>query len=166
MNFWILMASESYEADLAIFLSLLQRFSGAVLADEEFRVVIERHAVDLPEIEMIGLQAAEGFFEHLESEAGVAAMGASFGHQENFVAAAFEAGTHPNFSLAAAIFPAVVEEGHSAVDCLMNDFNGSFLVGGVPKMVAAKAECGNFGVGAAELSERDGSVGTLGHCVT
>ncbi len=166
MNFWILMTSEPYEADLAVFLSLLQRFGGAVPTDEKFRVIIEGHAVDLPEIEMIGLQAAEGFFEHLEGEAGVAAVGAGLGHQKDFVAAALEAGAHPNFGFAPAVFPAVVEEGHPTVDRLMNDFNGGFLVGSVAKMVAAKAECRNFGVRATELSERDGSAGALGHFVT
>ncbi len=74
-------------------------------------------------------------------------MGTGFRHQKNFVAAAFEARAHPDFGFAAAIFPAVVEEGDSAIDGLMNDFDRGFFVRRFAEMVAAKAESGNFGVG-------------------
>ena len=52
--------------------------------------LFEADAVDLPEIEVIGLKAAEGLLEHLGGEGGVAAVGADLGHKEDLVAAAFE----------------------------------------------------------------------------
>jgi hypothetical protein len=39
----------------------------------------------------------------------------------------------------------------------MNDLNGSFRVGSFSEVMTAEAENRNFGVGAAELAERDGS---------
>jgi hypothetical protein len=113
--------------------------------------------MDLPKIEMIGLQTTQGFFKHEQGEAAVAPVGAGFGHEKNFVAAAFQACSHPDFGFAAAIFPTVVEKSDSAVDGLVNDLNGSFRVGSFSEVMTAEAENRNFGVGAAELAERDGS---------
>ena len=54
----ILVPGESDEAHFALLLRLAQRFGGAVRADEQFGIVIEADAVNLPQVEMIGLQAA------------------------------------------------------------------------------------------------------------
>jgi hypothetical protein len=93
-------------------------------------------------------------------------VGTSFRHQENFVAAAFQPRTHPDFGFAAAILPAVIEESYAAVDGLMNDFDCSFLIGSFAKVVASETESRNFGVRAAKLSHGDGSAGSLGHGVS
>jgi hypothetical protein len=119
--------------------------------------------MNLPEIEMVGLQAAERFFQHKQREAAIAAMGAGFGHQKNFIAQAFKAGPHPDFGFAATVFPAIVEERNAAIDRLMDDFNCGFNVGHAAEMVATQAEGGNLRVVASELSEGNGSGGSLGH---
>jgi hypothetical protein len=51
--------------------------------------------MDLPQIQVIRLKTSKGFFEHLKSEIGITTVRTSLGHQEDFVTAAFEAGTHP-----------------------------------------------------------------------
>jgi hypothetical protein len=152
MNFRILVAGESDEADFALFLRFLERLGGAIFSDEEVRIVIESHPVDLPEVKMIGLQAAQGFFEHLQGEGSVTTVRAGFRHQKNFVAAAFETGSHPDFGFSAAILPAIVVEGNASIDGLMNDLDRSFLVRSLAKMMASEAEGGNLNIGAAKLS--------------
>ena len=59
MNLGILVTGESEETHFAIFLGFFQGFGCAVFTDEEFGVVIESHSVNLPEVEMIGLQTAQ-----------------------------------------------------------------------------------------------------------
>ena len=89
MDGGIFVAGETDEADFALFLGLVERFGGAVGADKKFGIVVEADAVNLPEVEMIGLKAAQGLFEHLHGEGAFAAVGADFGHEEDFVAAVF-----------------------------------------------------------------------------
>jgi hypothetical protein len=54
--------------------------------------------------------------EHLKSQILVAPMSADFGHQEHAVALTSQAASHPNFGLAAMVFPTVVEEMDTSVD--------------------------------------------------
>jgi hypothetical protein len=119
--------------------------------------------VNLPQVEVIGLQTAQTFFEHLQCEAGIAAMGTSFGHQENFVAAAFQSDAHPDFGFSPAILPAVVKKGDPAIDCLVDDFDCGLLVWSFAQMMASEAQSRNPRVSAAKLSQRNGSARRLGH---
>src|SRR5579862_1746603 len=157
------MSGESDEANLAVFFSLGQRLGCSIRADKKFGIVVEAHAVDLPKIEMIGLQAAQRFFQHFESKRSVAPMRAGLGHQKNFVAASFQSCTHPEFGLAAPVLPAIVEKSDTAVDGLVDHFDCGLLIGRVAEMMASEAECRNFRISAAELSHGDGSGGRLRH---
>ncbi len=139
-----------------------ERFRGAIRADEQVRVVVPADSVDLPEIEMVGLQAAERLFEHFHGEARFAAVRADLGHQENFVAAALQALAHPVFGFAAMVFPAVVEEGDAAIDGFLDDSNRSGDVWRIAEMVAAKAERRNTDVVPAKRLHRNwGVVGSF-----
>ncbi|MGA2922087.1 MAG: hypothetical protein ABSE28_13325 [Candidatus Sulfotelmatobacter sp.] len=64
MNLGILMPGEPDEANFPVFLSFFQSLGCTALADEEFGIVIKGHTVDLPQIKAVGLQSAQGFFEH------------------------------------------------------------------------------------------------------
>jgi hypothetical protein len=44
-----------------------------------FGVVVESGAMNLPEVEAIGLQALQGLFQHLHGERSVATVSADFG---------------------------------------------------------------------------------------
>ncbi len=137
------MAGEAYEPYFALALSLRQRLGSASLADKKVRIVVERHAVNLPEIQVIGLQAAQRLVEHGERQILVASVRAYLGHQENAVTHAFESFAHPVFTLAAMILPAVVKEGDPGGDRILHQTYGRSLVFGVAQMMAAEPKCGN-----------------------
>jgi hypothetical protein len=122
----------------------LRRATGA---NEEVRVVLEDHAVSLPEVEVVGLQAVERLLEHLQSQRPIAAMRANPGHQENLVAFAAKRGAHPAFRLAAVVFPAVVKEGYAAIDGRVRDADGGLLVVGRAQVMSTEAKGRNADIG-------------------
>src|SRR5438105_15891649 len=85
VNRRIFMPGEAHKANLALFLGLLQRFRSSALANEKIRIIFKRHAVDLPKVEMIGLEPAQGLFEHAQRQFLVASMRAHLCHQEDTV---------------------------------------------------------------------------------
>ena len=88
MNVRVLVAGESNEPYLALFLGFAQGFCRPIWANEQLGIVVEANTVDLPEIKMVGLQTVQRLLQHLHGEIGVPAVSANLGHQENFVAAA------------------------------------------------------------------------------
>ena len=109
-------------------------------------IVIECHAVNLPEIEMIGLQPAQRLLEHFRGKCGIAAVCTDLRHQENLIAQAFEPLAHPVLGFAAVILPAVVEESDSAVDCLIANLDGGGLILCIAKMMPAQPKRGNLDI--------------------
>ncbi len=59
MDRGILVAGEPDESHHAVAFGFQKRFGGAIGPDEQVRVVLETDAVHLPEVEMIGAEAAE-----------------------------------------------------------------------------------------------------------
>jgi hypothetical protein len=57
----------------------VRRVVFAAGTNEHFGVVVESDAVNLPEVEAIGLQALQGLFQHLHGERSVATVSADFG---------------------------------------------------------------------------------------
>jgi hypothetical protein len=49
--------------------------------------------VDLPHIQVIGLQTGQRFFEHAHGDVFLPSVGADLGHHDRFVAFALERGT-------------------------------------------------------------------------
>ena len=87
--------------------------------------------MDLPKVQVIGLQAVQRFVEHAQRQRLVAAMGTYLSHQEHAVAYSFQAGAHPVFGLAAVILPTIVEESNASIYGLPDQAYGSGLIGGV-----------------------------------
>ncbi len=110
------MAGESDEAHFALFFRELQRFGRTTRPDEERRIVIERDAVDLPKVEVVGLEPPQGLFEHSHGEVLIAPVRANLGHKKDMIAEALERFAHPLFGFATMVLPAVVEEGDAAID--------------------------------------------------
>ena len=100
--------------------------------------------MNLPEVEVIGLEAAQGLVEHGGGEGSVASVSADLGHEEDLFATAFEAFAHPYFRLAAMVLPTVVKEADAAIDGLLNESDGGFFVGSVAEMMSTHAESGNL----------------------
>ena len=95
--------------------------------------------MNLPQIQVIGLQPPQRLLQHLHREILIAAVGADLGHQEHAVAPALQRFAHPVFGLAAMIFPAVVEEVDPAVDRLVDDPDRRLLVLRVAEVMSAEA---------------------------
>ena len=73
---------------LPCFFGFERGFGGAVGSEDHFGIVVVDDFVDLPEIEMIGLQPAQRFFQLLHGDVFAAAVGADLGHEERLVALA------------------------------------------------------------------------------
>ena len=164
MDAGIFVAGETGEAHFALFLGFAHGFSGAVWTDEQLGIVVEGDAVNLPEVEMVRLEATQRLFEHLHGEGGFAAVSADFSHEKNFVTPALKGAAHPGFGFAVVIFPAVVEKSDAAVDGFLDDASGGLKVFCRTEVVAAEAEGGDLLVVATQLAHGDGVVGSLGLC--
>ena len=153
MDLRIFVPGEADEAHLSLLLGFAQRLSRAVGADEQVGIVVEGDAVNLPEVEMIGLQPAQRLFQHLHRQSRLAAVGADLGHQEDLVATALQAFAHPDLRLAAVVLPAVVEEGDAAVDGLLHEANRCLLVGRVAQVMATHTQGRDLDVALSELAK-------------
>ena len=68
MNAGVFMAGESDEANLALLFGFGSASAAPPGADEQLGIVVEGDTVNLPEIEVIGLQPLERLLEHLHGE--------------------------------------------------------------------------------------------------
>lgn len=134
------MAGKTDVAHLAVFLGFCQRFGCSIGTNKKVGIVIESHAVDLPQVEVIGLKAAKRFFEHEKSQTRIAPVRARFCHEEDLLAKALQTCAHPDFRFPAPILPAVIEKGDAAIDSLVNDLNGGLGIWSLSQVVAAEAE--------------------------
>ena len=61
------MTGEAGESDLPFFLGSIKCFQDAAFGVRQLRVVVVNDAVDLPEVQMIGLIPPQRVLEHLHS---------------------------------------------------------------------------------------------------
>ena len=89
---------------------------GAVLGEDPVRVVVVDHLVELPEIDPVGLEAAEAVLQVGLRVLGGAA--ADLGHEEDLVAepALGQGFAHPLLGAAIVVVPGVVQEGDPLSD--------------------------------------------------
>src|SRR3954470_11960136 len=116
MHSRILMPSKADKTHFALLFRLLQSLGGAIRPHEQLGIVIECDAMNLPEIEMVGLQTPQRLLKHPHCEIFVASVRAYFGHQEDPFPLATQRRTHPVFGFSAMIFPAIIEKCDAAVD--------------------------------------------------
>ena len=124
-----LVPGEADEADLALLFRLQHRLGRAAGGEDAIRVVGEGHLVDLPEIEVVGLQPAQALLQLDHRVGRRAVVGAVLGHQEDLVAVAIlrQRVPHAPFRLVVGILPGVVHEGDAVVDGGVNDAGGLVL---------------------------------------
>ncbi len=149
------MAGKADEARLALLLGLVQRLDDAPLGVGEFRVVVEAHAVYLPQVEAVGLEAAQRFVEHLHGQVGAAAVGADLGHEENLFAPTLEGPPHPVLGPAVPVLPAIVAEGDPGIDGLVREADGLFYRLEVAEVMAADSQGRHLLAGTTQRSPRD-----------
>jgi hypothetical protein len=116
---------------------LRERLEDASLGVGQLGVVVKADAVDLPEVEVVGLQPAQRLVEHLQRQGGAAAVGADLGHEEGLVAPALEASAEPVLGAAVPILPAVVEKGDAGIDGFLDKPDGLLDRLEVAEVVAA-----------------------------
>src|SRR5271156_6087959 len=104
------MASETEKPHLALLLRLEQSLGRAVGSEYQVRIVFIDHLVDLPYVQMIGLQARERFLKLAHGDVLVAPMRAHFRHYHGSIPLALECAAEPFLTQAAMIFPGIVEE--------------------------------------------------------
>jgi hypothetical protein len=155
MQVWILVPAESEILHFSLLLCFAKGLCGTSCTNEKLRIVLKGHAMDQPQVQMIGLEATQGLFQHLHREACIAAVSADLGHEKCFISMSLESLTEPIFRFAAVVFPAAVVEGDSAVECAMHYFDGGLFVLCGPKVVATQAERRNFRFCFSESTERN-----------
>ena len=86
----VLVAGESDESDLAVSLGLIEGLQHAALGIRQVGVVVVDDSVDLPQVEVIGLQPPQRLLEHTEGQRSAPAVRADLGHQEDLVPTTLE----------------------------------------------------------------------------
>ena len=62
------MAGEADEAYFALLLGFEQRLCSTTGTNEQFGIILKDDAVNLPEVEVVGLKTTQRLFEHLHGE--------------------------------------------------------------------------------------------------
>src|SRR6185503_12108789 len=139
MNPRVLVTGEADEPHLALALGLLERLDDAAAREVPVRIVVVHALVNLPEVEVIGLQPAQRLFELPHRLAPVAAVRTHLRHQEDLVPAAGERLAHDFLRLAVVVFPRVVHERDAGVDRGPDDAD-AFALGCFRDVIAAESE--------------------------
>lgn len=143
MDGGVFVAGEADEAAFAGLLRFLQGFDGAAFGEGLVGVFEADAFVELPEVEVVGLEAAQGFIELFER--GFFRATVDFGHEENLVAVAIaQRFAHAGFAdaVAVVVIPAVVHEGEAAVDGGAHDADAFGFVFHFADVRAAEADAG------------------------
>jgi hypothetical protein len=122
-------AGEPDVPDLSLLARALERFDDAPFREMPLGVVVVRALVDLPEIQIFGLQASQRLLELAHRRLSVPPVRAHLGHQKHAPAPILDRLAHPHFALAVVVFPRIVEEGDAAVDGRVHEAGG-FTFGG------------------------------------
>src|SRR5260370_16471379 len=128
MHHWFLVSGKSPKPRLTTLLCFGQRLRRSIWPNEELRVILEAHPVNLPQIEMVRLQTPKRLFEHLPSQPCISPVRTRFCHQKYFVTASLQASSHPDLGLTSPVFPAVFVATNSVVAGFLNNANPSFFV--------------------------------------
>jgi hypothetical protein len=157
MNSRILVSGKADKADFALLLGVGESLGDTARGEDEFRVVIVDNLVNLPDIKMIGFQAAQGVFQLTHGDILAATVGADLGHDDHLIALAFERLADADLAVAVVIFPGVVEKIHAGIDGERNDLIHFLLVFGAAQVEAAQTHRRDLNPGLAQLLFRNGS---------
>ena len=110
VNAGIFVSGESDRPHFPLLLSLQQRLSRAARGEDQVRISFVNHFVDLPDVQVIGLQSPQRFFQLLHGHIFAASVSADFGHDHGLVALPFQRGAQHFFAVTVVIVPGIVEE--------------------------------------------------------
>src|SRR6185295_1897723 len=98
MNRRIFVTRKSNEADLALLLRLKQCFGRPARSKNEIGVIMANHLVDLPQIQVIGVQSTKRLFELAHADLLTPSMGTDLRHKKCLLASPFEPFPHHFFA--------------------------------------------------------------------
>ncbi len=135
----------------ASFLGFEDGFHAAAGSEDTLGVGHANDFVELEQIDVAGLQAAERFIDLRGG--GFFGLAVDFGHEESLLAVAVaERLAHTDFAVAAVVVPAVVEEIDATVEGGADDFDAVLFVGLHADVIATEANNGDALAGAAEFA--------------
>ena len=155
VNLRVFVAREADEAHLALALRLLERLDRAAGREVQVGVVVVDDFVNLPEVEVVGLQSPQRLFELAQRRPSVAPVRADLRHQENFFAPPTERLAHQLLAVAFVVLPRVVHEGEARVNRLVRDADGLALRLRHAEVVAAERERRDLDAGSPQPPARD-----------
>src|SRR3974390_1433222 len=134
-----LVPGESYVAELTLLLGLEHGLHAPAFAEDAVGIAIADHFVKREQIDVVGLEAPERFFELLRS--GLFRLAVDLGHQEWFLPVALEQGfAHGGFALSAVVVPTVGEKFDAAVEPAANDADAFLFVGLHAEVISTEAD--------------------------
>src|SRR5215469_5758743 len=158
MNIGTLVSRKTNEANLAGFLCCENSFESSTWSKDAIWISVPNDFVKLKQVDAVGLEPAERFVE-LATRGGFVSP-IDLGHQEGFFAVTIaKRFAHANFTLAAVVVPAVVQEIDALIEGLANDGDALVGVGLLAQVIAANANQRDSFAGAAKLAIRDAILG-------
>ena len=140
----VLVAGEANQPGFSLLLGSIQGFDYAAFGIGQVGIVIITDGVNLPQIQVIGLQASQGLLEHPHGFIGTAAVRANLGHDKSPIAMAFQASAQEVLGLAIVIFPAVVEKINAGIQGFMDKLDRLVGIFKISKMMSSNSESGNL----------------------
>src|SRR5258708_2871618 len=150
MDSRVLVPVEADEAHLALLLRLGKGFENAIGPVNQFRIIVVDDLVNLPHIEVIGLQTNKRRFQHAHGKVLLAAMRADAAHNDGLVSPSLESNAKTLFTETAEIFPCIVKDVDAVVDRSGNHVVDFSLISDGGKMEAAHAQNRTFQAGLAQ----------------
>ncbi len=137
-------------ADLALLPRPIEGFDHATAREVLRRLVVEDDLVDLPEVEIVGLQAPQRVFELPHRDLGVAPVRADLRHEEDLVATIDDRPAHALLAEPVVVVPGVVEEGDARADGGVHQAHGRLVRLRHAQVPAAQTDARHALSGAAE----------------
>lgn len=159
----VLVSVKSHETDLSLLLCLGEGFENTVVRVDQLGVIVEDDLVNLPDIEMIGLQPVERCLQHAHRSFWTRVRGEG-AHHDDVVSFAFEGDAELLFAEAFVKLPGIVEDVDAVVDGFANHIVHLSLVRNGAEMEAAHAEDGTLEAGTPKrtlLRREAGDVGSV-----
>ena len=146
----MLVSVESHEADLPLLLCPGKGCENAIARIDQPGVIVVDDLVNLPDIQMIGMQTGKRRIEHAHRNVLIGTMRTDGAHHDDFVSFALEGDAKLLFAEASMKLPGIVKDVDAVVDGFGNDIVHLSLISNGAEMEAPHAQDGTFKAGATQ----------------
>ena len=143
----VFVSVESHEADLPLLLCPGNGFENTIARVDQFGVIVVDDLVNLPDVEMIGLQTGKRRIQHAHGNVLIGAVGGDCAHDDDFVSFALERDAKLLFAEASVKLPCIVEDVDAVVDGFGNHVVHLSLISNGAEMEAAQSQDGTLEAG-------------------